>query len=85
MVRAHAIYAADPGLNPGWTSFAACNIPLSLPCFLAVYCLIKVSVPKKKKKVKEGDMFSRSLKMDQFNPSLCLPQGKYRDESCACQ
>ena len=30
VVRVHAIYAADPGLNPGQRSFAACRTPLFL-------------------------------------------------------
>lgn len=31
VVKAHATYAADPGWNPNWRTFAACHIPLSLP------------------------------------------------------
>ena len=50
MVRAHPIYAADPGL----IRFTSLSLSLSLPYFLSVDCLIKVSMPEKilkKKKV----------------------------------
>ena len=43
VVRAHAINAADSSRR----SFAACHIPLSLPYFLSVNYLIKVSMPEK--------------------------------------
>ena len=44
-----------PRFDSGWRSFAACHIPLSLPYFLSVYCLIKVSMPEK--------IFKRKKKM----------------------
>lgn len=41
----HATYTADPDLNPGKRTFAACHPPLRLP--FPVYQLTKVSMPEK--------------------------------------
>ena len=38
VVKAHAIKRSRPQFDSGRRSFAACHLPLSLPCFLSVYC-----------------------------------------------
>ena len=52
VVRAHATYAANPGSIPAGGPLLHVT-SLSLPYFLSVYCLIKVSMPEKifKKKI----------------------------------
>ena len=61
VVRAHAIYTADPGSNPDWRSFAACHPPLS-PMF-PVDLLININkiLKKKKKLVLYPNTHSKSL------------------------